>query len=386
MNKQGHSLVDIRITHSIRKLWEGHLHPRDLDKIEIGLRALIVSKTLTLSRVESPWVSGEHATRTDYYRGIQNPFDDHLLDYEFEDPFSNIPQANIPLDEQNYLEEYIENKLDDAAHATIPKWVRLQGEYLAFLDAWYAGYPLDECEARGKLMLGWEDHVKKHEPFDTNHPVFHKGPRGDAKYLIGAYRAGLDIYSTAPISKLCQQFIFSEWPRKLFASFEEEYKNIVRQLRGPACAIDLPPITTLVLSRAENRNTIQETIRDLREEYKQDREKLWSYLSSIWEAETIKEQLELFSILSDASNNIFKAAFPERMDVLSLGLDLAQLSPGGITSGLKQIRKHDLPNSKVQAISFAHRLSKDFRKNLLSSKKALKRHLTLSEYNNFGLN
>lgn len=203
--------------------------------------------------------------------------------------------------------------------------------------------------------------------------------------MVSTFRAGLDVYTDSPLGRLCKEFIFSRWPSLVFESFDKDYRTVIRELRGPGCAIDLPPVTALVLSRAARRQLIPQTIRELRDEYEEDRNKLWTQLGDMWKADSLRDQVEIFRSLSDATRSIFKAAYPERYDVLSLGLDFANLSPSGVTAGLKRVRERNLPSAKVRAVSFAERLSKDFRRNLLGSKKILRRHLTLSEYHDFGL-
>lgn len=383
---QGHALVDRRITRSITKLWDGPLSPVDLDLIEMGLRALLVSNKLSIPRVFSTWNSGFHQTQAfPDDEDVEEPFGDHILDYEFEDPYSIVPQAPLQSDEAGYLERVVSENLSEMAKTILPKWIEFDGQALEYLDAWYEGCDHKECEVRARAMMKWDDFLQKYPSDQFTHAVFHKGPEGDAKYIVSIYRAGVDIYAVSPIAKLSKDFIFSEWPNKVFESFESDYQTIMREIRGPACAIDLPPLTALVLSRAANRVQIPETIRDIRDEYEKDRKQLWGVLSNMWEANSIREQLEIFRSISDPSKNIFRAAFPERYDALSIGLVFAKLSPSGIVSGLKKLKEHDTPHARVKALSFAYKLSKDFRRHLLSSRILLKRHLTLSEYHDFGL-
>jgi hypothetical protein len=89
--------------------------------------------------------------------------------------------------------------------------------------------------------------------------------------------------------------------------------------------------------------------------------------------------------LKSASHSIFGTAFPERFDALSFGLSRAQLSPDGIAGAAKQLREHDRPNARVQAVSFAHKLSQDLRRSVLNSRTILKRHFTDAELYDFGI-
>ncbi|MCF8111135.1 MAG: hypothetical protein K9J85_06565, partial [Desulfobacteraceae bacterium] len=194
----GHSLVDRNITYTLTKLWEGPLSPMDLDLVELGLRALLISNKLSISRVYDPWDSGFHGLQP-HADEVKDPFGDHLLDYEFEDPFSSEPQIPLPSDEAGYLESIVSENLSTMANAVIPKWIEFDGQAMAYLDAWYAGWNQNECEANARSMIDWENYLQKY-PSDTfSHAVFHRGPAGDAKYIVSVFCAGLGIYSSSPI-------------------------------------------------------------------------------------------------------------------------------------------------------------------------------------------
>jgi hypothetical protein len=384
--RTGESLVDRVSVYSIRKLWEGDLLPGDLPIIENGLRALLISKKVKLSSI-----SGLYPGSDRNYSLIDvkdySPFGVDLLDEKIS-PLPDIRGSKkiLASNEALHLESYIIRELQKIALESIPHWIKLTGEAIAFLDHWYEGCSQEECEQAAKIMDGWEDFstpYNKQEIIEV-HPIFTGEALNDAIHLVEKYRLGSDIYSTIPIGMVCKEFVFSEWPSKIFNEFEEEFIKLSRQMRGPGCAVELPPLTLLVLSRTEKRESIPNIIGDLWWEYYGDRHDLWSTLDQAWEVERLEEQLDLFRKLSSASKNLFKATFPERFDSLSLGLDLAKLSPGGLASGMKSIREHDKPLAKVKAVSFAYRLSKDFRKHLITSKKALEKVLSDSERRRFG--
>jgi len=79
----------------------------------------------------------------------------------------------------------------------------------------------------------------------------------------------------------------------LFKQFGAEYQSVARSIRGPGIAVDLPPLTTIVLARANSRNKIPETIRDFREEYAAARVQLWKILRGMWAAPSFGDQIKI---------------------------------------------------------------------------------------------
>lgn len=147
----GHALVDRQMTAAVRTLWEGDLSPIALEAIEFGLRALLVSRTLSLSPVANPWHAGdEHKQQMSW----TEPFGDSHLDYEFQGAFDMVPRVPLHETESGYLENFIEENLTRQAKAALPTWITRVGEALAFLDAWYGGHELKECEQWAKAMDG----------------------------------------------------------------------------------------------------------------------------------------------------------------------------------------------------------------------------------------
>lgn len=203
-----------------------------------------------------------------------------------------------------------------------------------------------------------------------------------ARYFIACHRSGLTVYANSPIGKVCNRFIFSDWPRKLFEGFDEEYANASRQLRAPGISVDLPPMVALVLSRAGTRDAIPELLRDMREEYSHAREDLWRILREMWTADRYESQLTYLRQLQAAADSLYPATFPERVNRLSLGLGLAT---GSFNDVGKKLLEHDQPMARVAAVSMAARLSQDFRKLLANHGASLRHHLTRSERRAFGI-
>lgn len=174
--------------------------------------------------------------------------------------------------------------------------------------------------------------------------------------MVSIHRSGYQVFSSDPLSKICEQHIFSTWPCKIFEDASLNYQKISRELRGPGLSVDLPMITAIVLSRAKSRDLIPRAIVDLREEYERPRNQLWELLIQMWTESSFAQQKKMLNKLQAASQSIFPAALPERFDVISLALDLSKFSIDGITTGLKELRKRDLPKVRVSAVSFAKKL------------------------------
>lgn len=369
----GHSVIGVEIINALKKLWEGHFSPENLPLIEIGLRALMVSKTLSQSYINNEAILGPQ-------RGLPDGelFDDGVLDYEFKPSTWIPPQVSLPPEEHGYLEEFVEKRISEMFIPLIPKSVKHWGEVDDLYRKWYQG-----CDDG---FSNDEDGWARYEHGEVNKlgNILRDTPE-HAAYLVKLARAGVDVYSVHPVAKVTSEFIFSEWPRKIFDKLDQEYTTAMREIRGPGIAVELPPLTALVLSKASHRSEIPQIIVNIRDEYNESRNELWSLLGQMWNRPTVKEQIEVLRVLTAAADGLFQAAFPERVDALSLGLDLARISPAGIAKGLQTLREHDLPKKRVAAVSFSKKLSIDLRKNLANHREVLKRHLTLSEYHDFGL-
>lgn len=400
--KFGTALFGLEELSKISRLWEGPLSPMMLESIETTLRGFITAKKLATLRQandlydfsdEMDWRS---ATHDEYF----TPFEDHLLDYEFVDPEFNVVVDSLGVQESDYLSEYVSSII---YKEIIPYLSNLKinlWQADRYVRMWYrSGSPeaclyyalnFDELDYKADVEIlksGGDDYPTR--PFDSD-----KGPSQlvslmyifeHAKYLVSTHRTGFQVYSSNSLTRICEQHIFSAWPNKIFEEAALNYQELSRELRGYGQGFDLPMITAIVLSRAKTRELIPQTIVDLREEYERARTQLWDLLIQMWTEKTLAQQKNILNELQAASQSIFPAAFPERYDVLSLALDISQLSLGGITSGLKEIRKRDLPNVRVSAVTFAKKLSKELRNNLMNTRQLLDRHLTNAERRYFGM-
>lgn len=148
--------------------------------------------------------------------------------------------------------------------------------------------------------------------------------------------------------------------------------------------VNLPPLTALLLSRASLRSLIPEALRDLREEYKGDRDRLWKMLSEMWKAPTVEGQIRVLRKLEGAATALFKASFPERVDALSVALTATKLIQGDVIGPLEKLRAWNQPKARVGAVSFAAKLSSDLRKHLLNQREIMRRHFTAAELRELG--
>ncbi|MBN2224712.1 MAG: hypothetical protein JW765_08585 [Deltaproteobacteria bacterium] len=393
--KLGVAILERPLLRVLETLWEGPVAPDNLDAIELAIRAFLVSPVLIASRVQdSQWgTAWEDVVEDPSKESIENDeaFRDSLLDYEFSDPKVAHPYTTISSDESDFLKSLVLKEIEPQALEALPRWIKRNGEAYAYLDAWYDGYAEKECENRARLMYGYRDELlyeDELEKLDRDHlyahPLFHLGPANHANYLVGCHRAGLTVYGISPITKICATHIFSKWPDYLFKTLGEEYKRASEELRGPGMGVTLPPLTALLLSRARTRDDIPVTLRDLREEYTEARDELWSMLSEMWFAPTCEDQLKILRQLSNAASSLFVAAFPERFDALGLAISATDLLTLTVSSTLSTIREHFNPGARVGAISFASKLAKDLRLHLLGSHHILKRHFTEDELKEFG--
>lgn len=381
----GMAVLEPAMCDALALLWEGPLDPSKLEAIECTLRAFLLCSALSLSQFQGPDTGVLEGSRLEIE--YEQPFGDQFLDYEFIDPTIETPRIAIDYKESGFLHSFVHKEIVRQALNVLPGWIKHAGHARKFLHCWYDGQPLNECE---KSARDYEL-----EPIDYDYDIINN-PETDiglmldasfehAKYLVECHRAGLQIYGNAPIHKVCQIHIFTLWPNELVKSLDEDYKKTLREIRGPQIAFDIPPLTMLLLSRANSRYRIPETLRDLREEYERPRQKLWKMLLEMWEADKLSDQIKILRTLKKAADNIFAAAFPEKKDILSIGLGLSQMTPSGLASALSILKEHDKPNASVAAVSFAAKLAKDMRESLLNSPKILRHHFSKAELQSFGV-
>lgn len=386
----------------VSKLWEGPLHPAMLEPIELTLRGLITSKKLSTLRLGDHlhMPSNDMDWRQPYFKEYFTPFEDHLLDYEFVDPETLFLIKPLEEEEDCFLTNQISMQLFDELKESTSKLKLTKWEADRYIERWYKGGSPQECLlfAQNYAPLDFNNSVESLAAVGDDYPttefdcyshpsqlVNFSHLMNQIRYYVATHRSGYQVYSRDKISSLCNEHLFSLWPNKIFDDVSLNYKELARELRGPGVGIDFPLITAIVLSRAESREQIPRVIVDIREEYEKSRKQLWSLLDEMWLEKSFTQQQNILAELKGAAESIFPSAFPEKFDALSLSLDFARLSVSGVAGGFKELRKRDLPNVRVSAVSFAKQLSYELRNNLQNTRTLLKRHLSEAEKRDFGI-
>jgi hypothetical protein len=398
----GTALFELRDLRTLSKLWDGPLDPSHLESIEISLRGFLTAKKLATLKIGNGlyqlpgtmnWISGNN----EYF----TPFHDHLLDYEFVDPECQFHVEPLESQENTFLSDYVAKRAFEELTANISQKKLNRWQADRYMEMWYNGERPAQCLLHATTYdpKEFRDHVELLAtsgddspalPFDASQGF--SAPLSSiyfiqvqARHLVESHRMGYQVYSSGPLSQICGEHIFSVWPNKLFELASLDYEKICRNIRGPGLGVDLPLITAIVLSRAPSRDLIPRAIVDLRDEYEKSRTQLWELLNKMWETDTLANQHEILADIENAAKSIVPSAFPDRVDSLSLALDFARISVSGLTSGLKELRKRDMPNVRVSAVSFAKQISTELKQNISNTRHILQRHLTSSERRNFGL-
>lgn len=381
----GASLVEPTLLRTFETLWEGSLKPESLADIERCLRAFLVSPRLMVGRVDVSTLD-ELSHRADP-NCFEEPFGDHLLDYEFEHPANPQPFKRLEEEENHFLRDLIYME----ALTALPAWISTQGEALAYWHAWFDGAEQDACVTAA---------LNQRPELEHYHALFPEKFRGrdsivlfrsvrpelwaHATYLVASHRAGMLLFGCSPIARLCAKHLFSAWPEKLFEKFGEQFRMSAEALRGPGTGLNLPPLISLVLSRADKRYDIPTAILELREEYRASRNQLWEILHEMWFAPTFSGQMKVLRKLESASESIFESAFPDATDGISLGITAVRVVTGDLAAGLERLQEKDQARSRIAAVSFARKLSDSLRKDLLTQTTLLRRHLSKAELHAFG--
>ena len=347
----GTSLVQPFLLDSVSRLWQGPLHPLDLPQVELCLRAFLVSPRLSLLRF-----------------GLGKNVDDfaHLFKDLFIDQNIKMPRLKLPGGELDYLSDFALSRMNETFLAIFPTWFRTENQAESWFNAWYEGLPGGACDmiVRQDYSLGRDRKKFDREDFCRNNILFAIDVEEDASYLVECHRSGYSVYAIGPLATLCNEHIFSRWPNRLFDQCEEAYRETMRELRGPGIGVELPPLTSMLLSVSPSRQSIPMALAELREMYEDLRNDLWQTLTEMWTAGTVKQQLKHLRKLEDVSKHMFSAAFPDRIPAMSLAFEAAKLSPAGGIGIAKHLLER--PRARVSAISFAARLADDLHRHLMS--------------------
>jgi hypothetical protein len=384
----GCAIIEPQLLDDLATLWFGPLLPERLERIERALRAILTGTTLVAARVSD---LGEEVTVEEAAAGsilkFDLPFGDDTLDCEFLPPESAQALEVVDADEGSYLDAFVGGEVRRGANDALPKSIRwgVEADAYAYLQGWYEGNSQADCEERARRRMEDDDVlVAPLEPGEAAAFISVEA-QNHARYLVGCHRAGAVVYGDSAAAKACSEHLFSRWPEELFRRFGDEYERAAREVRGPGICVDVPPLMSLVMSRARRRHMIPEVIRDLRAQYSRARANLWDLLKTMWAAPTVAEQVKTLRRLEQAAQSMFAATFPERFDVLSLGLGFAPLGTGAVAGAAKQLLETRRASIRVSSVSLAQRAVRDFRKDLQNSRAVLARHLTATELRDFGM-
>jgi hypothetical protein len=390
----GQSLIGTEIIGALRNFcgYDGALSPEELPLVERGLRAFLTGKVLIESRFGSYGLGDSIASaRRGGSLAYDMPFGDHLLDYEFLLPERSQLIQSLSENESTFLERSVIKEVREAKSTVLPKWITTSSQEDAFFAAWFKGHDIAECEACAREVDTDcqdedededEDPVRRISPTDL--PSKLANALEVARYLVGCQRAGAVVYADSRIAAICSKFIFQEWPEYLFSSLDEEYRASAARINGPGIFFTIPPLTKLVLSRAGARHKIPAVLVELRAEYARGRRELWEIIGEAYFAHTETEQRAALEPLDRASKSLFGATWAPKMDALSLALIAAPLSAGSVAGAAGKLLEHNKDRAQVAGVSFARRLHKDLRRNLLNSRELIKRHFSQSEQEAFG--
>lgn len=402
---------------SLEALWNGPLSPSDLEEIEEVLRAFLLADKLIPSHATEAIVPYKNGKKISYFK-YSDPFEDHLLDYEFVQPNEEFFVKDIAATQTGFLakttkqwvELFTQKILDEEVRSKRIVWSGKShaGESLEYdRDKWLASFEVKQSMddlpdsdydhniheklwsfiySEGILHMLQEFYLESRHAEDLGYfliklsDVLFKA----VDYYVSCHRSGMIVFSNSLPGVLCKEFVFSKWPNEIFRSLEQDYSKLMRNLRGPSVGIDLPPLILIVLSIAERREDIPRVIVELRDSYTEARADLWLILTKMWETPSLKEQIEILNTLQSATEGILPNITGSSVNYLSLGLDLARFSTGGLASAGKNLLDINGLEKKVSAITFTKQVSSDLTNNAMNVKKVIERHLTQAEKNDFG--
>jgi hypothetical protein len=388
----GSAALDQELLESLTTLWSGGMTPQTLPAIEVALRAFLAHERLHFI----PTVNPDHLEPDDEFREfaerMANPFHHdplaNMLEYEFE-PTDRELQEFEPVNTE--LMTKLRDDVWNRYRSETPQWLANGRQYRVFMKAWFADENLTREEIIHEAVSdpsllgdGWNPEAPHDYQFDRE--CLERAIDGTISGLIALHERRCSVYGHGRMISHFDQYLQSEWPEYLFKRFGEQFKEEAELLRAPGDPLPLPPFTLLVLSRASRRETIPETIRDLREEFAEDRAELWGQIRALVGAETRKQQREALRDLIAASGQLFAASGglttdSSRRAGMSLLIEAGTLNARGV---LKSLADRDEPLATVSRVGFTRRLAK-LMKHVQSEAKVLRRHLDPEERRIFGM-
>jgi len=398
----GSALVERDLLRGLERLWQGQFSPDYVWKAELALRAFLISDRLFVSNLTEISNIYEEGIRRAFAHAVavgkplleyEQPFGDWILDNEFVNPRELHPFRNLPEAEKASLDEFVDRQMEVKVRSILPRWITTTAQAEVFLSAWYNGVALRDCEHAARFQTDDDDETESH-PLPSEYwrsfwkgdeliwsPVTSTFSRSDAAYLVGCHRAGLLVFADSPVARICEEHVFAKWPSRLFELLGEELGRLSRLISGPDIAFALPPLLSLVMSRAPEREAIPNIIVAVRDEYASARKELWALLDEMWNAKSFATQVKILRSLESAASSIVPAAFRGSVNALELAIGVASVS---LSDTARTLLAHDAPIGRVSAVSFARKLSRDLRKFLENNRTILRRHLSVSERRQFG--
>lgn len=95
--------------------------------------------------------------------------------------------------------------------------------------------------------------------------------------------------------------IATQLPKELFADLDHDWADYVGAADAGDVGLVVPPLLTIVLHRAGNREAIPTIVRDLRDEWSEARRKVWTIVDRLRTVQTLQEAYDIRRELAAAS-------------------------------------------------------------------------------------
>lgn len=92
-----------------------------------------------------------------------------------------------------------------------------------------------------------------------------------------------------------------KYPEKLFENLDRDWQQFAREADGGALGFMVPPVLSIILTRAAKREAIPAIINDLRAEWADARAKVWALIDRLMTAGTVEEAIDIRRELEEAS-------------------------------------------------------------------------------------
>jgi hypothetical protein len=179
-----------------------------------------------------------------------------------------------------------------------------------------------------------------------------------------------------------------EYPEKLFENLDNDWQRFAREADAGALGLMVPPVLSIILTRAARREAIPAIINDLRAEWSDARAKVWALIDRLRTAETVEDALDIRRELEEASRML--SPTPHDVDTGPARV-LWELITGGVSGAATALVSGGSPEvgAAVGAIGAASRsvppLARDFGRALFGRgafdlARRIRREVKRSEY------